>query len=75
MLFVGNFPYLFLFRANISVNTSTTKKSPLFTIFLTVFIDMLGVGIIIPILAPLLLDPGDMLIGWKKVIETWYMAT
>ena len=32
-------------------------KKVLLPIFLTVFIDMLGVGIIIPILAPLLLDP------------------
>lgn len=31
-------------------------KSPLLTIFLTVFIDMLGVGIVIPVIAPLMLD-------------------
>ncbi len=32
------------------------KKSPLLTIFITVFIDMLGVGIVIPVIAPLILD-------------------
>ncbi len=34
----------------------TQSKSSLFTIFLVVFIDMLGIGIVIPILAPLFLD-------------------
>ena len=33
------------------------SRSPLFTIFLTVFIDMLGVGIIIPILPALFFEP------------------
>jgi MFS transporter, DHA1 family, tetracycline resistance protein len=33
------------------------KRSPLFIIFFTVFIDMLGVGIVIPVIAPLILDP------------------
>lgn len=33
------------------------SRSPLFTIFLTVFIDMLGVGIIIPVLPALFFDP------------------
>lgn len=31
------------------------QKSPLLTIFFTVFIDMLGVGIVIPVIAPILL--------------------
>ena len=39
----------------------TNRRTPIFTIFLTIFIDLLGVGIIIPILAPLLLDKGGML--------------
>jgi len=33
------------------------QKSPLMTIFLTVFINLLGVGIVIPVIAPLLLVP------------------
>ena len=33
------------------------KRSPLLTIFFTVFIDLLGVGIVIPVMAPLLLYP------------------
>ena len=32
-------------------------RSPLLTIFLTVLIDMLGIGIIIPVIGPLILDP------------------
>jgi len=43
------------------MNIRTRRKTPIFTIFLTVFIDLLGVGIIIPILAPLLLDEGGLL--------------
>lgn len=39
------------------------KRSPIFPILLTVFVDFLGISLIIPLLAPLLLDPGDMLIG------------
>lgn len=37
------------------------RRSPIFTIFLTVFIDLLGVTIIIPILAPLLVEPTGIL--------------
>lgn len=33
------------------------KRSPLLALFITVLIDMLGVGIIIPVLAPLFLNP------------------
>ncbi len=46
------------------VTSSTSSSMP--TIVLTVFIDLLGFGIIIPILAPLLLDPGDMLAGMEE---------
>ncbi|OFY86114.1 MAG: hypothetical protein A3F72_06585 [Bacteroidetes bacterium RIFCSPLOWO2_12_FULL_35_15] len=39
-----------------------SNRSPLLTIFLTVFINLLGVGIVIPVIAPLLLVPThDML--------------
>ncbi|MEL6673200.1 MAG: MFS transporter [Bacteroidota bacterium] len=34
----------------------TPRKNPVFTIFLTVFLDLLGLTIIIPVLAPLLVD-------------------
>jgi DHA1 family tetracycline resistance protein-like MFS transporter len=37
------------------------KRPPLFTIILTVFIDLLGVGIVVPITGPLLLEPGGLL--------------
>ncbi|MBA3706890.1 MAG: MFS transporter, partial [Bacteroidetes bacterium] len=37
--------------------TAAKNKSPLLTIFLTVFIDLLGVGIVIPVIGPLMLDP------------------
>ncbi|MES2592000.1 MAG: MFS transporter [Bacteroidota bacterium] len=36
---------------------ATRQKSPLITIFFTVFLDMLGVGIVIPVIAPLLIYP------------------
>ncbi|MGQ0827167.1 MAG: MFS transporter [Bacteroidota bacterium] len=39
-----------------------SNKSPLLTIFLTVFIDMLGVGIVIPVIGPLLLDPSHSML-------------
>lgn len=35
----------------------TTRTQPLFPLFFTVFLDLLGIGIIIPIIAPLLLNP------------------
>lgn len=39
------------------INTNNKKnKKTIFVIFLTVFLDLLGVGIIIPVLAPLLLE-------------------
>ncbi len=38
-------------------------RSPLGTIFLTIFIDMLGVGVIIPILPVLFFEPGAALFG------------
>lgn len=47
-----------------------TSRSVLPSIFLTVFIDMLGVGIIIPIMAPLLLDPGHGMLAADTLPET-----
>lgn len=37
-------------------SSADKSKSPLFTIFITVFIDLLGIGIIIPIVGPLFID-------------------
>jgi DHA1 family tetracycline resistance protein-like MFS transporter len=47
-----------------------TPKSPLFTIFLTVFIDMLGVGIVIPVIAALLLDPSHNMLSAGTSMST-----
>ena len=41
--------------------SSKVTKNPIGTIFLTTFIDLLGVGLIIPIVAPLLLESNQML--------------
>lgn len=38
-------------------------KSPLLAIIFTVFIDLLGVGIVIPVVAPLLLNPAHGILG------------
>ncbi len=47
-----------------------TQKSTLLTIFLTVFLDMLGVGIVIPVIAPLLLDPFHNMLAADFRLET-----
>lgn len=47
-----------------------TKKSPLLTIFFTVFLDMLGVGIVIPVIAPLMLDPNHHMLAEDVSIHT-----
>jgi DHA1 family tetracycline resistance protein-like MFS transporter len=47
-----------------------TKKAPLSTIFLTVFLDLLGVGIVIPVIAPLLLDPAHNMLSAEATIHT-----
>lgn len=46
------------------------KRSPLLIIFLTVFIDLLGVGIIIPVLPALFFDPATSIFG-QEVGETY----
>jgi DHA1 family tetracycline resistance protein-like MFS transporter len=46
------------------------QKSPLLTIFLTVFIDMLGVGIVIPVIAALLLDPSHNMLAADTAMST-----
>lgn len=39
------------------MSTKSTQNSPVLTVFLTVFLDMLGVGIIIPVLPGLFINP------------------
>jgi MFS transporter, DHA1 family, tetracycline resistance protein len=51
--------------------TDTTKpKSPLATIFLTVFLDLLGVGIVIPVIASLMLDPTHSMLPMETSMHT-----
>ncbi|AFD05816.1 MFS transporter [Solitalea canadensis] len=45
------------------------QKSPLLTIFITVFIDLLGIGIIIPIVGPLFIDSDILFIGQTSYEE------
>ncbi|MFL5762416.1 MAG: MFS transporter [Bacteroidia bacterium] len=49
-------------------------RSPLLTIFLTVFIDMLGVGIVIPVIAPLMLDPSHHMLDAAASVHTRTVA-
>jgi DHA1 family tetracycline resistance protein-like MFS transporter len=49
---------------------STKNKSPLLTIFLTVFIDLLGVGIVIPVIGPLLLDTSHQMLPMDMTLQT-----
>ena len=46
------------------------QRSPLLTIFLTVFINLLGVGIVIPVIAPLLLDPIHNMLPFETTQHT-----
>jgi DHA1 family tetracycline resistance protein-like MFS transporter len=52
------------------MNATKEHKSPLLTIFLTVFIDMLGVGIVIPVIAPLMLDPTHGMLDADASVHT-----
>lgn len=57
------------------------SKSPVFTIFLTIFIDMLGVGIMIPVFAPLIINnqigivPSHFSEAERKIIYGFLTAT
>lgn len=46
------------------------QRSPLLTIFITVFIDLLGVGIVIPVIAPLILDPSHHMLPIEMTTHT-----
>jgi hypothetical protein len=48
-------------------------KNPIFPLLLTIFIDLLGVGIVIPILAPLFLIPFTSILPaeFTHELETW----
>lgn len=50
------------------------KRSPLFIIFLTVFIDMLGVGIIIPVIPVIFFDPASSFFA-AEVSNTYRSVT
>jgi DHA1 family tetracycline resistance protein-like MFS transporter len=52
------------------MNPEKEHRSPLLTIFLTVFIDMLGVGIVIPVIAPLMLDPAHRMLDADASVHT-----
>lgn len=47
------------------------KKSPLFTLFCIIFLDLVGVGILIPVLAPLFLDPASTIVPteWSNAMR------
>ncbi len=47
-----------------------SQKSPLVTIFITVLIDLLGVGIVIPVIAPLLLQSEHNLLASSMDLDT-----
>lgn len=57
------------------------QRSPLLTIFITVFIDLLGVGIVIPVIAPLILDathhmlPIDMPMDTRTIVLGFLIAS
>ena len=59
----------------------TKKRNPILSIFITVFIDMLGVGIIIPIFAPLIIQndlgivPADLSNKDRMIIYGFLAAT
>ncbi|MCX5974945.1 MAG: MFS transporter [Coprothermobacterota bacterium] len=53
-----------------------SKKQSLFPLFFTVFIDLLGVGIVIPVIAPLFLDPrgGILSMGASLSVRTMLLG-
>lgn len=53
-----------------------SKKQSLFPLFFTVFIDLLGIGIVIPVIAPLFLDPrgGILLMGASLSVRTMLLG-
>lgn len=60
----------FVFILMKNINMGNKPKSPLLTIFLTVFIDMLGVGIVIPVIAALVLDPSHNLLPLETSLHS-----
>jgi DHA1 family tetracycline resistance protein-like MFS transporter len=58
-----------------------TRRNPILSVFITVFIDMLGVGIIIPIFAPLIVQnelgivPAHYSVGERQIIYGFLAAT
>jgi len=58
-LIAGHISLIFVSLRFGTKKMSSKKSSPLFPIILTVFLDLLGLGIVIPIAAPLLLTPQE----------------
>jgi DHA1 family tetracycline resistance protein-like MFS transporter len=52
-----------------AVSPSPPFRSPIVTIFLTVFLDLLGIGIVVPIVVPLLFQSNDILGASVSLIE------
>lgn len=52
------------------------RKSPLVPVFVTVFIDMIGVGIVIPVLSPLFVGAGSPFAGadWSYALRTIFIG-
>lgn len=63
------------------MNTTAETKPSIIPVFLTVFFDLVGLGIIIPVIAPLLLDPStgmlpaDMTYGTKSLYLGFLIAS
>lgn len=52
------------------------KKRPLFTLLVIVFLDLLGLGLVFPILAPLMLDPshGLLPLSYDAGLRTFFLG-
>lgn len=57
------------------------SKNPIFSVFLTIFLDLLGVGLVIPIMAPLILQnqtglfPADFSYSGKTIVYGFLLGT
>ena len=54
----------------VPIEAIQTKKQSLFPLFFTVFIDLLGIGIVIPVIAPLFLDPRGGILSMGASLST-----
>lgn len=57
------------------------SKNPIFSVFLTIFLDLLGIGLVIPVMAPLILQnqtglfPADFAYSGKTIIYGFLLGT